>query len=93
VFLASDPILAEPVTDSVATLGKTPLDIQMRAGDPAGAAFQTAFVINTYVIPFQSVDICRAEIKAGLILALFGTFLSVDYAEMAFFIHLKTIKE
>jgi hypothetical protein len=65
----------------------------MRAGDPAGATFQTAFVINTYVIPFQPVDICRTEIKTGLIQALFSTFLSIDYAEMAFFIHLKTIKE
>jgi hypothetical protein len=65
----------------------------MRAGDPAGAALQTAFVVDTYVVPFQPVDICRAEIEAGLVLALFATFLSIDYAKMAFLSYFETVKK
>jgi hypothetical protein len=81
------------MADSIAALGKTPLYVQMRAGDPAGAALQTAFVIDTYMIPLQPIDICRTEIKAWLVLALFGAFLSIHYAEMAFFIYFETVKE
>jgi hypothetical protein len=65
----------------------------MRAGDPAGAALQTAFVIDTYVIPLQPVDIRRTEIEAGLVRALFGTFFSIDYAKMAFLSYFETVKK
>ena len=65
-FLPSKLWLAKLVANSIASQGKTPLDVQMRAGNPAGATFQASFVIYAYAVLLQSVNICRAEIKAGL---------------------------
>jgi hypothetical protein len=77
----------------MATFGETPLYVQMRAGDPAGAAFQTTFVVDTYVISLQTVDIGRAKIKAWLVFAFFGTFFSIYYVEMAFLSYFETVKK
>ncbi len=63
----------------------------MRAGNPAGAAFQTPLIVDTYVVCLQSINIGRAEIKAGLFPALLHTFLAIDYPEVTFLIYLKTV--
>ena len=81
------------MADSVAAFGKPPLDIQMGTGNPARTAFQTSLVIDTDTVAIKSIYICRAEIKAGLLTAIFNTFLAINYPEMAFFVYLKTIKE
>jgi len=52
----------ELVANAVTALGKAPLDVEMRAADPAGAAFQAAFVVNAYAVFFQFVNIGRANI-------------------------------
>ena len=84
-------LLAELVADSVAAFGKTPLDVQMRTGDAAGATFETPLVIYTYAVFLQSINICWTEVEARLFLALFHTFLSIDYPKMTFFLYLKSV--
>jgi hypothetical protein len=79
------------MADSVTAPGKTPLNIEIRAGDAAGATFQTPLVVYTDAVLLQSVNISWAEIKAGLLLAISQALLAVNNAKMAFFIYLKTV--
>ena len=79
------------MADAVATLGETPLNIQLRAANPAGTALQTSLMVNADALTFQSVNVRRAEIEAGPFLTGFQAFFAVNDAQMAFFIHLETV--
>jgi hypothetical protein len=50
-------------------------------------------VIYTYAVFLQSIDIRRAEIKAGLLGAVLDAFLAIDYPKMAFFIYPEAIQK
>ena len=67
------------MADAVAALGETPFDIQMGTADAAGAALQATFVIDADAVAFQPVNIGRAKIKAGLVLAFVLANFAVDY--------------
>jgi hypothetical protein len=85
-------LLAKFVANAIAASGKTPLDVQIGAGNPAGATFQTPFVIDADALSLlKPIDIGRTEIKTGLFLALFHALLTVDYPEMAFLIYPKAV--
>ena len=79
------------MANAVATLGKTPFNIQFSAADAAGAAFQTALIIDRDIILLYSIDISRTQIETCLVAAFFYTFLVVYDAQMAYLIHLKTV--
>jgi hypothetical protein len=79
--------------DAETSGGKTPVDIQMRASDAAGAAFETSFVVNTDPITFELINIGRTDIQAGLLPAVFHTDLSVDNLKMRRFIYVESIQK
>ena len=81
------------MTYSISTLGKFPLDIQIRATDPAGPAFQAAFMINRNPFPFQTVNVSRAKIQASLTFALILADRSINDFKMTFLINLKPVQK
>ena len=85
--------LSEFMPDTEPSGGKAPIDIQMRAPDAAGAAFETSFVADTDPALFELVNIGRTDIQAGLIPAIFHTDLSVDNSKMRRFIHVESIQK
>jgi len=83
----------ELVPDAVASLGKAPFDIEMRASDSAGATFQAPLIRDTDTILIQLVYVGGADIKAGLIGAFFDAHLVIDEAQVRLFIHAKTVEK
>jgi hypothetical protein len=81
------------MTDAIAASGEAPLNIEMGAGNAAGAAFQTTFVIDADAVLLQTINIGRTEVKTGLLLTIPYTLLAINYPKMAFFIYLKTVQE
>ena len=83
--------LTELVTDSIATTGETPLDVQIRAGNTAGAAFQASFVIYADVVVLKPIYVRRAKEKAGLLRTIFQAFFTIDYSQVALFIYFESV--
>ena len=73
--------------------GKAPVDIQVRASDSAGAAFETSFIVDTDPVVFEFVNIGRTNIQAGLLPAIFHTDLGVDNSKMRRFIHVESVQK
>src|SRR5271157_3363820 len=62
--------LPELMADAVSSPGKPPLDVEMGAADPAGAAFQATFIGHPDVVLFQPVNVGRADVETGLVRTL-----------------------
>jgi hypothetical protein len=58
------------MADAISSPGKPPLDVEMGAADPAGAAFQATFIGHADVVLFQPVYVGRADVETGLIRTL-----------------------
>src|SRR5208337_2694818 len=78
---------------AVSAAGEPPFDIEMRAADPAGTAFQAAFVIDAYAVFFQFVNIGRADIETWLVLTLVKTHSLIQQAQVRFLIHIESIQK
>ena len=59
--------LSEFMADAVSSPGKPPLDVEVGAADPAGAAFQATFIGHADVVLFQPVYVGRADVETGLV--------------------------
>jgi len=81
------------MADAVAAFGEFPFDIQVRASDTAGTAFQTAFMVNCDAVAFLTVDVGRAKIEARLFFAFILADFTINYLKMAFLIHFKTVEK
>jgi hypothetical protein len=65
----------------------------MGASDSAGTALQAAFIVDAYPVMFQPVDIGRANVKAGLLLAVIDANRAVYDFQMRGFIHVKPVQK
>jgi len=65
----------------------------MGAADPAGAALQAPFIVYADSVLFQPVNVGRANIKAGLFLAVVDANRAVYDFQMRGFIHVKAIQK
>jgi hypothetical protein len=81
------------MTDAAATGRKSPLNIEVRTGDPTGPTFQTPFIGHGNAVFFKSVHIGRTDIEARLIATLFHTYGALDNPKVWLFVHPKTIQE
>jgi hypothetical protein len=79
------------MADAVTAAGETPFDVQIGTGNAAGTALKASFVADADPVGFQTVNIRGAKMKAGLVFAIFQTFCTIDYFQMAFFIHSKAV--
>jgi hypothetical protein len=86
-------MLSEFVSNSVSAGWKFPFDVKVRTSDSTGAALQATFVINTDSVMFQPVHIGRANVKAGLLLAVINTNRAVYDVQMRGFIHVKAVQK
>jgi hypothetical protein len=85
--------LSKLMTDAVSSLGKPPLDVEMGTSDTAGSAFQAAFISNRDTVFFQTVDIGRTKIKAGLIRTFIPAEGPVDDPQVRVLIHPETVQK
>jgi len=65
----------------------------MGTANAAGAAFQAAFVGYADSVLFQSIHICRAEVKARLIRTFFQAHGTIQNPQVGFFMHAEPIQE
>src|SRR5690606_34566117 len=86
------PVLTVFVLDAVAPLGVEPLDVQVRAADPASAALQAAFVRDQVDFGQHVIFVHggRAEEVAPFLRASPAYFLILD-DEMGIFVGLKPV--
>ena len=59
------------MADAIPAFGEAPVNVQMRAGDAAGAALEAAFVVDADMVAFQAVDVRRAQVETRLAFAFF----------------------
>jgi hypothetical protein len=86
-------MLSEFVSNSVPAGWKFPFDVKVRTSDSTGAALQATFVINTDSVMFQPVNIGRANIKAGLLLAVINANRAVYDFKVRGFMHIKAVQK
>ena len=67
-----------------------PLDILMRAADPAASTLMTALVAHLHPDAFPLIDLSRTEHRTQLLRALGGTSIVVQYMQMALGITLES---
>jgi hypothetical protein len=79
------------MTDAVAAGGKSPVDVEMGASDPAGATLQAAFIVYADSVFLQSVNIGRANIKTGLLFTVINADRTVDDFQMRGFMYIKPV--
>jgi len=65
----------------------------MGATDPAGAALQAPFIVDADPVLFQTVDIGRANVKAGLPAAVVEAHRTVQDLEVRSLIHFKAVEK
>jgi hypothetical protein len=81
------------VANAVSPGGELPFDVQVGTPDSAGTALQAPFVVDADPVLFQAVHIGRANVEAGLSVAITETNRAVDDFQMGGFIHVKAIQE
>ena len=84
---------SEFIPDAVSAGGESPVNVEVGATDSAGAAFQAAFIVDADPVMFQPVHIGRANVKAGLLLAVINTNRAVYNVQMRGFIHIKAVQK
>ena len=82
-------ILCKPEHDSVTAFWIFPLNILVRAADPAASAFMAAFIAHLHSFSFPFIDFRGAEYSTEFVRALSHADVMVQYSQMRFCVTLK----